>query len=251
MGRLALRTIEFPPGDQTSPALELALEPAEDAEHKGLDEEPILRTLRGRSNRVQIGVPQTIDLLDGWPHGAWMAPEVDTARHDYDFLCTRMAVTFLPDRGCRFIWARLTATLAAESALGAPPIAVDMFPRQIAGQQEYRRAFKISGGMQLGFAEISADGETEKTGLAYTAQLAGGGLLTDTPSWTFESGSRQGVLGMTELFLVVKREKRRELSVRFNIAAEVQTQIGRIRLRTYRDVDRDERSYVLMPGPPA
>ena len=66
--------------------LDVTLQPAEPLEHKGIEHERAIRTLRGRSNRVQLGVPQTRDVLSAWPMTEQLEAENRRRRQSLRFL---------------------------------------------------------------------------------------------------------------------------------------------------------------------
>lgn len=242
--------LEAVPPESNTVLFEALLEPPEPTSHKGVADEPALRTARGRKNRVQVGTPQTTDVLEAWPRDQRLAAEIEAGRTSADYWCVRLACSFLPDRGCRFVWARLAVELTARESgdtAVTSAVVIDLFPRLVVDTRTYRRSFAITPTLQLAFAEVSLPVKTEGEVLRYQSQLVGAGLLTEQPTWTFTAGQGTGLTGSHELFLLVKKPKHAPLSARFSIGAEIQTALGRIPLRRYEEPELVRRSYMLSP----
>jgi hypothetical protein len=224
---------------------DVVLEPVEDALHKGVDDD-VLRAFGGKKNRIQIGVPQTVDVLARWPGDQGLQADADLMRDDFDFYAIRLACSFVPDRGCKFLWARMTATLASDDA-AAVPIAFDLFPRDIGDVRTFKRTYGVSPKLKFAFAEVGAEAGHEEEVLRYEPQLTVAGLLTGEPTWTFEATGRTGLAGSRELFMLAKKPHGSTLRARFSVGAEVQTYAGRIPLIRARDDDVLARAYELRP----
>lgn len=204
-----------------------ALDLEDESEQKGTGESASLRALGGRSNRVQLGIPQTIDVLAGWPSSERIAAEVALSRDRFDFYSVRVACSFIPDRGCRFVHARLALTLSELGTEGlGGAIALDLFPREVSVRRAVSRSYGLKGGLKFSFLELSADVGQKEEAIHYQPVLTGAGLLTDSPSWTFDATGSSGLAGITELFLLIKKNKQSSLTAQFAIGAEVQTAWG-------------------------
>jgi hypothetical protein len=238
--------------DQSSaePLFEVEFRPAEEFVHKGTAEQPQLVTLLGRRNRVLIGAPQTVDILGRWPMAAALASDIAAMQDAWDFISVRLACSFVPDRACRFSWARMAAEISLEGGSGSPAspaIAYDLFPRQVEQTTRYKRSFTITPALKFAFVEVSADIASENEIVRYEPQTAGAGLLTSTPTWTFTSSARHGLTGSRELFVLLKKPKGRTARARFTIGAELYTQFGSIPVKRYADDRLAEQSYALIP----
>lgn len=238
-----------PPFD-SSWLLDIVLEPDEPANHKGSPKDTVIRTLRGRENRVRVGVPQTTDVLKMWPSIERLDGEMEAARKDFEFYAVRLACSFVPDRGCRFRRGSLGVQLTESRAPGmgrTEPTAVDMFPLTERSERRYSRSFKVSAGIKWMFAEATAERGGQNDVLVYEPRIIGTGLLTATPSWTFEDSTPNGISGVKELFLLVKKSRDQTLRCRFGVSAEVQTALGIIPLRRYAQPALLSRTYELRP----
>lgn len=244
-------TIELHAAPFDSPwLLDIVLEPDESANHKGPSRDAVIRTLRGRENRVQIGVPQTTDILKTWPSTERLSEEIEAARGDFEFYAVRLACSFVPDRGCRFRRGRLGLQLVESRTSGTgrtEPVAVDMFPAAENHERRYSRSFKVTAGIKWMFAEAQAERGGQNDVLIYEPRIIASGLLTASPSWTFEGSAQNGISGIKELFLLVKKRRDHALRCRFGVSAEVQTALGLIPLRRYAQPMLLSATYELRP----
>lgn len=218
-----------PPRDWL-PAAALDLE--DQGEQKAAGDSADLQALHGRINKVQLGVPRTIDMLETWPSTERLTAEIAAIRERCDLYSVRVACSFIPDRGCRFVHARLAITLCEEGATGPKdgPITLDLFPREVTVKRTFSRSYGLKGGLKLSFLELSADAVQKEEGLEYDPAVIGAGLLTDSPSWTFDASGSAGLIGIRELFLLIQKSKGSNLMAQFAVGAEVRTAWG---LRRY------------------
>lgn len=207
----------------------------------------VLLTERGRRNRIQVGVPQVVDVLAAWPSDERLAAEIRAARDTHAFLSVRLACSVLPDRGCRFtslLWA-----VRLESPNGSAPVAVDIFPREVADTRQFSRSYGVTGKLSFAFTEVSVEGKQEEQVLRYEPRINASGLLTDAPAWSFDSTSQRPLRGIQETFLLVKAARGAPVRVGFALEGEVRTAFGPIPLRRYRRPDLLTASYDLVAAP--
>jgi hypothetical protein len=222
---------------------DLALET--EPEQKGGGDSASLRAIGGRINRVQLGVPQTIDLLATWPSNERLEAEIATASDRFNFYCVRLACSFVPDRGCHFINARLEVGLSSTGAdTFDAPIALDLFPRDVAVKRSFSRSFGLKGGLKFAFAELSGEAGQKEEAIHYEPALTAAGLLTDSPSWLFGATATTELAGIRELFLLIKKAKNQDLSAQFRLGVEIETAWG---LRRYSKERLLETAYLLKP----
>jgi len=233
--------------DDLVPLFEAVLDPPEEIEHKGFSAQASLRTVRGRTNRVQIGASDPISVLDSWPAGKQLADEIAAQRDSFDFCSLRLGCSFVPDRGCRFTWLRVSAELrtAGVESEGAQSVAFDLFPRDVLEKRTYKRSYNVTPSAKFAFLELSAGRSSEEEHIRYEPRLTAAGLLTDLPTWTFDALDRSGLVGSSELFLLAKKPKGQKLEARFKVAAEVATLLGRVPLRRYRDPELLDKLFPL------
>jgi hypothetical protein len=207
----------------------------------------VLLTERGRRNRVQVGVPQVVDVLAAWPSDDRLAAEIRAAQDTHAFLSVRLACSVLPDRGCRFtslLWA-----VRLESPNESAPVAVDIFPREVADTRQFSRSYGVTGKLSFAFTEVSVESKQEEQVLRYEPHINASGLLTDTPAWSFDSTSQRPLRGIQETFLLVKAARGAPVRVGFALEGEVRTAFGPIPLRRYRRPDLLTASYELVGAP--
>lgn len=228
---------------------EVAFQPSEDFVHKGSRDQPEIRTLLGRRNRILVGVPQTRDVLQHWPANASLDDEIVASQQDWDFFRIRLACSFIPDRGCRFVWVRLNAELSTDETSGpkATPIVFDLFPRDVTRERKFNRSFSITPALKFAFAELSGQASTETEGISYAPEMDAAGLLTATPAWTFRSSERSGLVGSRELFMLLKAPKGRTVRGRFSVGAAVHSRFGPVPLKRYGRDDLPGSDYMLAP----
>jgi hypothetical protein len=226
--------------------LDVDLEPQEAVPHKALDpnDPGALLTARGRRNRIRIGVPQVLNVLDVWPENERLSKEILASLDEFRYLSVRLACSFLPDRGCRYTRVNYSVRLAADGN-GPAPCAVDLFPQNIGEQRRYKRSYKLSAGLTYGFADASAEAGHEEEVIRYQPSIIASGLLEDEPSWSFRSGRALQLEGIRELFMVVKAPLAQSVRASFIVDAEVRTAMGVVPLRRYREPELLTASYLL------
>jgi hypothetical protein len=227
---------------------EVGFQAADDIAHKGIGDEREVRTLLGRTNRVLLGQPQTTDLLGSWPQNEALDPEIAAQRETSDFSMVRLACSFVPDRGCRFTWARLGLVLGVDGAEGTQDsgvVAVDVFPRDVIETHTYKRSFSIKPALKFSFVEPSVALGAESEVLQYEPRVTAAGLLSDRPMWTFSAPARLGVSGIREVFLLLRKPKSATVKVRFTVGVEVSAAFGPIPLKRYGDPAVIDREYQL------
>jgi hypothetical protein len=232
--------------------VEVDLQPSEEVHHKGMVAGGAIQSFQGKRNVVQLGVDDAVPVLSKWSPNEPLDEQIEAQRERWDFASVRLSCSFLPDRGCRFVWARMVAELTAPGRADAgPPVAFDLFPRGIEERQTFKRSYKVTPNLKLAFAELGANAGSEQEVIRYEPRLAVAGLLTDTPTWDFYSLDSAGLVGSRELFLLIKMPKGSVVEAKFVLAAEVETLLGRVSLRRYSDPELVNRCYVLVGSPRA
>jgi len=184
----------------------------------------------GQDSRILIGAPQATDLWSHWPAGSHHH-HIYEERQEFDYLEVRLACSFVPARGTLFSWARLDADLIGPQGSNHEPLVHDLFPRAVSTAVRYSRHFSVTPTLKLSFVEVSAKAESETESLKYEPELDAAGLLTSTPSWTFQSAQRAGLRGSYELFAIVRVPKETSVHLRMNATAEARGRFGPIPLR--------------------
>lgn len=235
-----------PPNDKWLLDIELApeLHSEQKSSGDGRADPGTILTARGRRNRVQIGVPQVVDVLAGWPVGERLASEIEAARDRFSFLSARLACSVIADQGCRFTFVRCAVRLVSECAKDGA-CAVDLFPQTVTEPRQFSRAYKVTGGLKFGFGEVSGEIKREDDVIRYEPTVTATGLLTETPAWSFRASSGGYLDGIREIFLIVKVPAGALVEAQFTVEAVVSTALGPIPLRRYRHPDLLKMSYAL------
>lgn len=205
----------------------LNLEPISDEVVKGPDDALVVRTIRGRVNRVQIGVAAPTDVSMLYEDGRDPAAE-------FNYVMVRLAVSFLPDRGCRISWARVHIELVGEGAAAGGngrPVAFDLFPQSAAAGDTFARSVEFTGELKLAFARVAATQKQDRP-ISYRTRVVAAGTLTSTPSWTFDASGRAPLEGVSELYLLIQKPAGQTGHLDFTVLAEIETARWSMRYRS-------------------
>src|SRR5207248_5695688 len=140
-----------------------------------------------------------------WPGDEGLLADAAQMKDAFDFYAVRLACSFVADRGCKFTWVRMAATLTVDA--GDTPVAFDLFPRDVGDTRTFKRSYGVSPKLKFAFVEAGAELAHEEEVLRYEPALTAAGLLTDEPVWTFEATRRAGLAGSRELFLLAKKPR--------------------------------------------
>jgi hypothetical protein len=198
--------------------------------------EGIIKTIRGKENKVAVGVPyyenlilRFIEMKEEIPH------EIKNMSKDYDFHFVSLSCSFLPDRSCRFVWARFGVELSVSSKSGEPlqekPIAHDMFPDEVLSERKYRREANFGPELKLRLSDVVDTGMkfgvSESSELViYEPQIFAFGVRRPSVAWDFKSTKQRGIWGNKDLFLIIRAPKNSKVRGRFLLGAEVESYIG-------------------------
>lgn len=88
--------------------------------------------------------------------------EIKQMIDDYDFHFVNLSCSFLPDRDCRFVWARFGVELNAVNKetgeiLKERPIAYDMFPDKVLSVMKCKREARLNSQLKLNFGIVTAE----------------------------------------------------------------------------------------------
>src|SRR4051794_9783555 len=142
-----------------------------------------IETMRERHNAVKLGVADPVK-LDHWPADERLDAEIEEQLDRFEFDCVRLAFSFVPDRGCRFVWGRLTAELTGAPEPGEAPVAFDLFPREVNERLTVKRSYNLTPKLTFAFGEVAAGAASESESIRYEPRLSVAGLLTDDVTWT-------------------------------------------------------------------
>lgn len=227
-------------GDET--LFEATLEPTATALDKLMQTKDMgegeINTFRGKKNKVAIGVPyyenlisRLVDENEAIPH------EIKLMSDHYDFHFVVLSCSFLPDKDCRFVWARFGVELSARSKSGEPrekPIAYDMFPEELLSEMKYMREVNFTPELKIKLGVLNTgikliDVKTRKELIVYEPQIIAYGIRRSSVSWDFKSTKEKGIWGnKKDLLLIVRAPKHSKIKGRFLLGAEVEVNIGKL-----------------------
>jgi hypothetical protein len=199
----------------------------------GVDEGEI-NILRGKKNQVAVGLPYSENLISRYQDQNQEIPrEIKNMANNYDFHYVRLSCTFLPDKDCRFDWARFGVELTAESKAGVPvgtkPIAYDLFPNEILSEIKYKREIEFNPELKLlpGIIDIRAGISESKEFITYEPQITGFGKNRSSTGWNFDKTKEKGIWGDKIVLLVVRAPKNSKVMARFLLGAEVSSHLSK------------------------
>jgi hypothetical protein len=210
-----------------------------------LSSEGEISTLLGKKNKLSIGIPEVWNLVKLLEEKeSQISAEVKLMLNEYDFYQVRFACTFKPDEGCKFVWARFGVKLsgieAEEEFENKLPVAHDMFPRELYEEVKVKRDFSIGPNFKYkDFIQVGISGGSEQEFIRYEPEIISYGLLEAEPCWDFRrTKAREFIIGIKELFMILKAPKGMKVEAKFEFGAEVHTFLGilpMIPVRIYRD----------------
>jgi len=225
---------------------ETTLEPASSVVDKLLRKEEIgkaeIKNIKGRINKVSVGEPYYENVYSRLTGEKQKIPhEIKQMMDNYDFHFISLCCSFLPDRNCKFIWARFgvefnAVSKEASKSLKEKPIAYDMSPDEVLSRIVYKdyvslspelklELFPIKTGMKVGKAA------TQKKFIIHEPQIFAFGLRTPSIAWEFRDTSEKGIWGnKRDLLLIVKTPKNSKVKGRFIFGVEVEVSVGMGRL---------------------
>ena len=195
---------------------------------KGAGEE-IYETARGRRNRIAIGRPTWLGPPDaGRPELAGDGDVAEFPAAGFEFHALRLALTLLPDTGCRFSSADLILRSQEDADAEEPPLILGLDPARIESEKvvEVTTAFGGKLGAAV-FKILSADIERSRVRreelTAIEVALEGFGIGTAEAGWRFRITGR-GEVPLTSRGLTALVVRPRELAgaVTISVVAEIE-----------------------------
>ena len=195
-----------------------------------------INTIFDKRNKVAVGIPYYENLISRYIEEKEEIPhEVKKMMKDYDLHYVSLSCSFLPDSGCRFVWARFGIELSAKSksgeAFAEKPIAYYMFPDEVLNERKYKRDMNLEPELKIKLFEVVETGM--KTGVSessefvvYEPQIFAYGVRRSSVSWDFKSTKEKGIWGNKYLLLIVRAPKDSRVMGKFLLGAEVETYIG-------------------------
>jgi hypothetical protein len=194
-------------------------------------------SLRGKTNRVAVGLPYYENLTSRLQALNEEIPyEIKRLMNDYDFHYIRLTCSFLPDNDCIFEWARFGVDLNATSRsneLTLKPIAWDMSPHEVLNEIKCKREISFTPELKFGIvpdildAEIGGGVTESKEYVVYEPQITSFGLNRSDVVWQFTKTKEMGIWGNKSLLLVVRTPKGSEVKGRFLIGAQISSRLSK------------------------
>ena len=197
-----------------------------------------IKLFLGGKNRVAVGVPYYENLVTK------LKAEKEEISHDieqmldrYDFHFVSLSCSFLPDKNCRFTWARFGVELSAISretgqVLEKRPIAYDMFPDKVLNIMKYKREVNLGSQLKFNFGVAAAkfEGEGKKSAdlIEYEPEIIGFGLRRPGVAWDFKKTKQKYIFGnIRDLNLIIRAPKGSAITGKFILGAEVEFYTGK------------------------
>lgn len=186
----------------------------------------------GKKNKISVGIPEVWNLVDLLKEKQCDVPaEVKLMLDEYDFYQVRFACTFKPDKDCKFVWSMFGLILYSvgvhSKSRRKPPVAYDIFPREVYQEVKVSRNFKIDSGFNYNFAQLDAKSGRGEEFIRYDPEIISFGLLQSNLGWEFRKSKAKGnIIGDKELFMIIKAPKDVKIEAAFEFSAEVYTFLG-------------------------
>lgn len=125
--------------------------------------EGAVKLFLAKKNKVAVGIPYYENLVSKLiTEKQEISHEIKQMIDDYDFHFVNLSCSFLPDRDCRFVWARFGVELNAVNKetgeiLKERPIAYDMFPDKVLSVMKCKREARLNSQLKLNFGIVTAE----------------------------------------------------------------------------------------------
>lgn len=194
-----------------------------DLENLGLRDKGVIKDILGAENEVWLGVPQVTNLRtilsDSEPgfDSSVMASTTD------DFILLQFACSFRAAPSCEFVRATVQVHMQSTGSQVEGILAYDLFPVEIYLPVTYKRTLGIEPKIKLNFVkilqtEVSAfNYEHSKEYILYQPEITAFGKGTNEPGWDFNKNSSRAVMGVKDLFLVIRKPKLLPIDLSFDI----------------------------------
>jgi len=219
--------------------LETSLVPAIVGSKQETKGSSVISTFKKQSNKAAVGVPYFEELISRLIETGQKIPhEVEIMSRNYDFHFVSLSCSFLPDKACKFTWARFEVELYARSESGSKcrevPIAYSMFPDEILSEISFERKINFGADLQLskGLFKVGMglkDHDTKSIYIVYEPQIFAFGINTSKVAWDFQATKEKSIWGnKKDLFLIIKSPKGSRVTGRFSLSAEVGFFLGKM-----------------------
>lgn len=198
-----------------------------------------VETLLGAKNEVWLGRPEVFDLRT---IGAFdESPMLASTLSNSDLLVVQFACSFRPSKGCEFVRASVGVSLDVSKdgeTVENPAIVYDLFPMEVFVPVTCKRKIAIDPHLKFEVVkvlqtEISAfEIENTREFIVYQPEVTSYGKGGSIAGWDFNKSSARPIIGVKDLFILVKRESGVPVSVTVTVSdCVVQTELGPLPLK--------------------
>jgi hypothetical protein len=196
-----------------------------------------INSLLGDQNEIWLGQPEVFHLRNFFGEENKHLRKV---LEDHDLILIQLSFSFRPAPECEFIRASVKININNKATnVKQKPTAFDMFPKEVVMPITYKRSFSVTPNLKLNFtkvAQLEASAfklENATEFLIYQPEITafkGENIL----GWDFNQTSSRKLIGVKDLFAVIKRERAAPVSLQISISdCYVQTNIiGKVPLST-------------------
>ena len=226
-------------------------------DNEGTDYEGLIEGMRGKKNRISIGIPYHEELISRMEaKNEEISHEIKQLAKENDFHFISLNCSFLPDNDCRFEWARFNVELNAadsktEQLLIKKPVAFQMFPDIVTSETKVSRELSLTPQLKLTpGVEIGVNGGLKRNEdyIVYEPQITTYGIGTPSVKWDFKNTKEKGIWGNRQLQLIIQSPKDAKITAKFVVGAEVSSKLAgwlRIRISKNKDDKAIDKTYDL------
>lgn len=184
----------------------------------------VVKSLLGDSNQIWMGRPEVLGI------------QKDIS-NCYDLVLIQFACSFRPAPECDFVSATIQIEIEDQLPSKESPIVHDIFPREVVMPVTYKRTFAFDPNAKISLekiAQIEVSAlklENSSEYILYQPQITTFGKGTEQFGWDFNKTKSQKIIGVKDLFFVVKKLPNHTAILHFKIMeCFVQTYIGKVPL---------------------
>lgn len=186
-------------------------------------------------NEIWLGKPQVFNLVALYQaSGEKLPANIQILSQKFDLIVTQLSCSFRSAPECEFVRATLRAWMETKSVSADKPIALDMFPIAVEVPVSCKRGFSIAPEIKLSFAKVlqvessAFDAEISQKYIKYEPEVTAFGLGESSPGWDLNKTNARTIRGVKEFFILIKKPIGVLLNMKFEMSAEVKTEIGAI-----------------------
>ena len=193
-----------------------------------------ITSIFGGDNFIYFGEPQVKKIEDSIPRVLYQG-----LSNDEELFFVNFPVSFRPAHDCQFTSATVQVIVNNLKQGIKAPVVVDLFPQNVFMPMTFKRTVSVSPQIKVEVskvAQVDASAlkmENTKEYLIYQPTQIAFGKGTNVVGWDFKRSPSRGIVGIKDLFLLIKRSRSSTLKVSFELRdCFVQTNIGNLPLST-------------------